>query len=108
MDMQNATLITLCWELYEQGIPKARIALRLGKHRETVHLCIKGIHEQGLLGFLDNYEQAKKGERQSWQVDPIVKRWVWSIREREYYCCGQKIQYFLKLCPLLPSVFDVG
>ena len=42
------------------------------------------------------YKQAKKGERKKRQVDPIVKRWVWEIREREYDCCGQKIQYFLK------------
>ena len=50
----------------------------------------------GFLAFLDKYQQAKKGERKRRQVDPIVKRWVWEIREREYECCGQKIQYFLK------------
>jgi len=96
MDMQNATLITLASELYEQGISKTRIAARLGKHRETIHLWIKGIEQNGLLGFLDAYERAKKGERQSRQIDALVKRWVWSIREREYHCCGQKIQYFLE------------
>jgi transposase InsO family protein len=96
MDMQNSTLITLCWELYEQGIPKIRIAARLGRHRETVHLWIKAIQRYGLLAFLDRYEQAKKGERHSRQVDPILKRWVWEIREREWQCCGQKIQYFLE------------
>ena len=96
MDMQNATLVTLCWELYEQGMPKARIAARLGKHRETIHLWIKAIRQYGLLDFLGRYEQAKKGERRSRQVDALVKRWVWDIREREYQCCGQKIQYFLE------------
>jgi transposase len=96
MDMQNTTLITLCWELYEQGIPKARIAARLGKHRETVHLWIKAVQQYGLLCFLDRYQQAKKGERQRRRVDAVVKRWVWEIREREYHCCGQKIQYFLE------------
>jgi len=95
MDMTNETLIILCWELYEQGMPKIRIAQRLGKHRETIHLWIKSINRVGLLGFLDKYKQAKKGERKKRQVDPIVKRWVWEIREREYACCGQKIQYFL-------------
>ena len=29
-------------------------------------------------------------------VDALVKRWVWSIREREEQCCGQKIAYFLE------------
>ncbi len=96
MDMQKATLITLSWELYEQGLPKVRIAARLGKHRETVHLWIKGVQQHGLIGFLDRYEQAKKGGRQSRRVDPMVKRWVWAIREREMRCCGQKIQYFLE------------
>jgi transposase InsO family protein len=97
MDMQNSTLITLSWELYEQGIPKIRIGRRLGKHRETIHLWIKGIQRYGLLGFLEKYEQAKKGERRSRRVDPIVKRLVWGLREREFQCCGQKIQYFLEL-----------
>jgi transposase len=96
MDMINAALITLCCELYEQGIPQIRIAQRLGKHRETIGIWIRGIKTYGLLGFLDRYHQAKKGERKSRQVDPIVKRWVWEIREREYDCCGQKIQYFLE------------
>lgn len=97
MDMTNETLIVLCWELYEQGLPKSRIAQRLGRHRETVHLWIKGITRMGLLGFLDQYKRAKKGERKKRQVAPVVKRRVWEIREREYDCCGQKIQYFLNL-----------
>jgi len=96
MDMTNETLIVLCWELYEQRIAKRQIAQRLGKHRETIHLWIRGIEELGLLGFLDKYRLAKKGERKRRQVDPIMKRWVWEIREREYDCCGQKIQYFLE------------
>ena len=96
MDMQNSTLITLAWELYEEGVPKLRIAARLGKHRETVHLWIRGIQRWGLMPFLNRYEQAKKGERRSRQVDPVLKRWVWGIREREWQCCGQKIQYFLE------------
>jgi len=97
MDMLSETLITLCWELYEQGIPKSHIAQRLGKNRETVHLWIKGVRRWGLLDFLDRYRNAKKGERKKRQVDPLIKRWVCGIREREFDCCGQKIQYFLNL-----------
>lgn len=96
MDMSNLTMIALAWELYQQGVPKARIAQRLGKHRETVHLWICGIEQEGLLPFLDRYQQAKKGPRPKRQVDPVVKRWVWAIRERESGCCGQKIVYFLE------------
>ncbi len=93
--MQNRTLITLCWELYEQGVPKAHIAQRLNKHRETIHIWIKSIKLYGLLTFLDRYERAKKGARRRRQIDPIIKRLVWRIRERECHCCGQKIQYYL-------------
>ena len=97
MGMTNETLITVCWELYEQGMPQTHIALKLGKHRETIGIWIREIEIYGLLRFLDRYRQAKKGERKRRQVDPIVKRQVWAIREREYDCCGQKIQYFLNL-----------
>ena len=71
MDMTNETLIVLCWELNEQGMPKIRIARRLGKHRETIHLWIKGIKGAGLIGFLDKYQQAKKGERKKRQVESM-------------------------------------
>lgn len=94
--MENSTLITMAWELYECGVPKSRIAVRLRKHRETIHLWIKAIQSRGLMSFLESYEQAKKGQRQGRRVDPILKRWVWEIREREWECCGQKIQYFLE------------
>lgn len=94
--MTNETLITLCWELHDQGIPKSRIAQRIGKNRETIHLWVKGIEKDGLLGFLDKYRQAKQGERAKRNANPFVKRWIWEIREREYDCCGQKIQYFLQ------------
>lgn len=96
MDMSNLTLITLAWELHQQGVAKGRIAERLGKHRETIHLWLQGIQKQGLLPFLERYRQAKKGPRPRRQVDPLLKRWVWAIRERELACCGQKIAYFLE------------
>lgn len=76
MDMLNETLITLCGELYEQGIPKAHIAKKLGKNRETIHIWINGIERYGLIGFLERYRQAKKGERAKRKANPIVKRWI--------------------------------
>lgn len=96
MDMSNLTLITLAWELYQQGLPKARIATRLGKNRETIHIWLRGIESEGLLPFLARYQRAKQGPRVARQVDPLVKRWVWELREREMACCGQKIAYFLE------------
>jgi len=96
MDMTNETLITLSWELCQKGLSKSHIAKSLEKDRETIRIWIRGIEEYGLLVFLDKYSQAKKGERKGRQTDPVTKRLVWKIREREYDCCGQKIQYFLK------------
>jgi len=96
MDMLHETEITLCWELYEQGITKSAIARKLLKNRETIHIWIREITRYGLLEFLERYRQAKKGERAKRKVNPLVKRWIWEIRDREYDCCGQKIQYFLE------------
>lgn len=96
MDMQNITKITLAWELYEAGILKKDIASRLEVNRDTIRLWLKGVKKHGFLVFLDNYQNAKKGQREKRQVDPILKRRVWEIREREMDCCGQKIAYFLK------------
>src|SRR3989338_9599380 len=96
MDMNQLTKITLAWELFEQHVPKAHIAKKLGVSRETVHIWIKGIQELGFLEFLDQYTKAKKGQRIRRQIDPILKRRVWEIRDREMDCCGQKIRYFLE------------
>jgi len=96
MKMLNTTKIILCWELFEAGVPKRHIASKLGVHWETVGIWIKGIKTYGLLEFLDIYSHAKKGPRIKRQIDPILKRWIWEIREREADCCGQKILYFLE------------
>lgn len=111
MDVLNLTKITLAWELYESGIPKSHIASRLGIHRETVHIWIEGIQELGLLEFLDKYIASKKGKRVKRQIDPILKRRVWKIREREMDCCGQKIKYFLEqeygCSPAVSKIYEI-
>ena len=111
MDMTNQTYITLAWELHEQGVNNTHIATQLGKHRETIILWIQGITQFGLLGFLDRYEQAKKVPRPKRQVDALVKRWVWEIREREMDCCGDKILYFLKkehdVSLSIPKIYEI-
>lgn len=93
--MENTTRIITAWELYKSGMPKSHISQHIGRHRETVHIWIKGIEKEGLSEFLDKYLTAKKGERKGRQIDPILKRKIWNIREREDGCCGQKIQYYL-------------
>lgn len=97
--------------MYESGVPKRHIARKLELHHETVGVWINGITELGLLGFLDKYQNAKKAPRTKRQVDPILKRWVWEIREREMDCCGQKIQYFLlkehKVKISVPKIYEI-
>ena len=111
MDMLNVSQITLAWELYTHGVPKSRIAADLGKTRETIHIWIKGIRRYGLLEFLDRYEQAKKGNRTPRKANPVVKDWIYQIREREADCCGQKIQYWLekehRLHLSVPKIYQV-
>ncbi len=111
MDMNTLTLVTLAWELHQQGVPKQHIASKLGKHRETIILWVQGIEQYGLLGFLDHYEKAKKGPRMHRQVNPILKRWVWALRDREQDCCGQKIQYFLRkeyhVSLSVPKIYEI-
>ena len=65
MEVDQITKITLAWGLFENGIPKSHIADRLDVHRETVHLWTLGIasHKDGLIGFLEEYKNAKKGVR---------------------------------------------
>ncbi len=112
MDVKQQTKIILAWELFSEGIPKSHIASQLGVHRETIGLWITGIAKTGLQEFLDTYMDAKKGERKARQVDPVLKRWIWKIREEEKDCCGQKIQYFLEKDygikpPALSKIYEI-
>lgn len=111
MDMLNKTKIILCKELLDEGVPKTHIAKRLEVNRDTIRLWGKEINKLGLTGFLDQYEAAKKGERIKRQVDPILKRWIWDIRDRESDCCGQKILYFLKkehrVSLSVPKIYEI-
>jgi len=111
MDMHNITKITLAWELYEAGILKKDIAARLEVNRDTIRLWIGSIQRYGLLSFLDRYLKAKKGARLGRQVDSVLKRWVWDLRERELDCCGQKIQYFLReehqVSISVPKIYEI-
>src|SRR4030042_6832974 len=111
MEMLNKTKIILCKELLDAHVPKTHIASRLEVDRDTIRLWNKGIDEFGLASFLDIYEAAKKGPRVKRQTDPILKRWVWKIREREMDCCGQKILYFLKkehgVSLSVPKIYEI-
>lgn len=98
MEVNQITKISLAWELFENGIPKSHISDRLEVHRETVHLWTLGIksHPSGLMGFLEDYRNAKKGERVKRKVDGLLKARIWRLREENRGCCGQKIAKYLK------------
>ena len=111
MEVLNKTKIILCKELLEAGVPKNHIAEKLEVNRDTVRLWNMGINELGLASFLDKYELAKKGSRIRRQTDPLIKGWVWEIREREMDCCGQKILYFLQkehnISLSVPKIYEI-
>lgn len=95
MEVLNLTKITIAWELFEQGFPKAHIAKQLEVNRETIHLWIRGIQKEGLLNFFESYTNAKRGERLKRKIDGLLKIRIYTIREANRNCCGQKIQKFL-------------
>lgn len=97
MDVLQISKIAVCREMYLCGTPVVHIASQLQVHRATVHRWLSGIEQKGSLEeFIDYYLSAKKGERAKRKVDPILKRKIWTIREENKDCCGQKIQYYLK------------
>jgi len=110
--MEKLTEITLAWDLFGQGVPKARIAQHLGRNRETVILWLQGIEEQGLAAFLERHQKASKQPRPARRVRLSTKQLVWAIREREHGCCGQKIAYFLQkghqISLSVPKIYEVS
>lgn len=97
MDMNSLTKIGLVWELTCEGVPKLHIANKLDIGRATVYRWIDGVKRYGDLNlFLEAYQIAKKGERIKRKVNPLIKRYVWELREKHRGCCGQKIQYHLE------------
>lgn len=95
--MQQLTKITLAWELYESGVPQIHIADKLDVNRDTVRLWIQAIKRVGLLDFLEDYTNAKKGKRAERKTDGLLKTIIYRLREENRDCCGQKIKEFLAL-----------
>lgn len=97
MEVKQTTKISLAWELFGQHVPKGHIAEQLQVNRETVRIWIRSIaqHPKGLLGFLEDYSNAKKGQRAKRKVDGLLKARIYRLREDNRQCCGQKIQEYL-------------
>lgn len=83
IEAKQTAKIVLAWELFEQHMPKGHIATKLEVHRETIREWIKGIKDdpEGMLGFLQQYEQAKKGPRAKRKVDGLLKARIYRLRE---------------------------
>jgi transposase InsO family protein len=95
-EVNQLTKIIIAWELFEQDIPKSHIASKLGLNRETVHIWINEILKVGLTQFLEDYINAKKGERAKRKTDGLLKARIYKLREENRDCCGQKIKEFLE------------
>ncbi|MBT3322708.1 MAG: transposase [Anaerolineae bacterium] len=91
------TKIIIAYELLEEGVSKSHIAKHLGVSRRTIIRWAQAIEKHGSLdAFLEQYAQAKKGSRKKRKIDVVLKRRIWSLREKHHQCCGQKLQYFLE------------
>jgi len=95
MEVTRITKITLAWELFESGVSKSHIASKLEVNRETIHIWLENIKSLGLLDFLEQYSQAKKGSRAKRKADGLLKSKIFRLREENRDCCGQKIRQFL-------------
>ncbi len=97
MSVKQTSKIVLAWDLLQEGVPKGRIADHISVSRRTVIRWHQGINECGNIeDFLDQHLCSKKGSRTKRKIDPVLKRRIWTIREGNMDCCGQKIQYFLE------------
>lgn len=96
--MNQLTKIALVWELYRNHTPQISIAESLGIHRETVGIWISRIQKNpaGFTGFVDEYVNAKKGERKKRKIDGLLKARIYRIREENKDCCGEKIKEYMR------------
>lgn len=96
MSQENTlTKIKICWSLYENGISQEAIPKQIGVHRATVYRWIKGIKLKGILKFIRDFKEAKKGRRRPNRTDAVTKARIYRIRDDNHNCCGEKIKYFL-------------
>ena len=96
-EMNKLSKIALAWELYRNNTPIVTISQTLKVHRETVGIWISRTERNpdGITGFLDEYVNAKKGERKKRKVDGLLKARIFRIREENKDCCGLKIKKYL-------------
>jgi transposase InsO family protein len=94
--MDSLTKINIAWNLWRENIGVNIIAERCNVHKATVYRWIKQFKTLGLRRTLNKYKNAKKKPRPNARIDPIVKKYIYKIREEYHDCCGEKIKYYLK------------
>ena len=91
----SVTAIKICWQLAQSGISLELIPGKVERDRATVYRWVRDIRLCGIYEFVRRYRVAKKGRRHT-KTNPVVKAWIFSVREEKRQCCGEKIRYFLK------------
>lgn len=109
-EMNKLSQIALAWELYQNNTPIVTISQILKVHRETIGIWITRTKKNpyGITGFLDQYVNAKKGERKKRKLDGLLKARIYRIRDENKECCGQKIkEYVTREFGTSPSVATI-
>lgn len=83
-EMNKLSQIALAWKLYKNNTPIVIISQTLEVYRETVGIWIIRTKKNpdGITGFLDQYINAKKGERRKRKIDGLLKAKIFRIREK--------------------------
>lgn len=92
----SITKIKICYSLYQNGVSPEEIPKQLNIHRATIYRWLRGIRRKGIVKFIRDYKNSKKGRRQPRKTDVLTKLHIYKIREDKHKCCGEKIQYFLQ------------
>ena len=103
MEVNQLTKISLAWELFGSGTSKSHIASHLQVNRETVHIWLENIQRHGLLDFLEQYTNAKKGRRVKRKADGLLKTRIFRLREKTENVVVKKSGSFCLMSMVLGS-----
>ncbi|MBI5254571.1 transposase [Candidatus Falkowbacteria bacterium] len=92
----SITKIKICYALWRSGLSPEKIPDQLHIHRATVYRWLKQFETIGRARFIQDYQNAKNGHRQSHKTPMLTKLLIYETRKNYRDCCGEKIKYFLK------------
>jgi transposase len=93
--MDSVARIHVARELKQAGQRAEYIAERVGVNRATVYRWLRGIRQRGIVGYIRQYRQAKKGHRHR-KTHSYIEQRILRIRREHHECCGEKIVYWLE------------